>query len=30
LALNPAVNAPNNPCFRSPLLPIIPDKNPAA
>jgi hypothetical protein len=25
LALNPAVNAPNIPCFKSPLLPIMPD-----
>jgi hypothetical protein len=25
-----AVNAPNMPCFKSPLLPIMPDKNPAA
>jgi hypothetical protein len=23
-------NAPNIPCFKSPLLPIMPDKNPAA
>ncbi|SHN93963.1 hypothetical protein BCLUESOX_1307 [bacterium endosymbiont of Bathymodiolus sp. 5 South] len=30
LALNPAVNAPNIPCFKSPLLPILPNKNPAA
>jgi hypothetical protein len=28
--INPAVNAPNIPCFKSPLLPIMPDKNPAA
>jgi hypothetical protein len=26
LALNPAVNAPNIPCFKSPLLPIMPNK----
>jgi hypothetical protein len=26
-ALNPAVNAPNIPCFKSLLLPIMPNKN---
>jgi hypothetical protein len=30
LALNPAVNALNNPYFKSPLLPTILDKKPAA
>jgi hypothetical protein len=30
LALNPAVNAPNISCFKSPLFPIMPDKNPTA
>jgi hypothetical protein len=29
LALNPAVNAPNIPCFKSLLLPIMPNKNSA-
>jgi hypothetical protein len=28
--INPAVNTPNIPCFKSPLLPIMPDKNPTA
>jgi hypothetical protein len=30
LVLNPAVNALNNPYFKSPLLPTILDKKPAA